>query len=76
MYQVVINDKYYVEDIVGKTIECVSTFDIKQAYCNIEELILTANKCSGKLFLDKEEAELISEQIGGKVIEYIKKRYI
>ena len=69
MYQIVINDKYYVSDV-----------DIAARYINNDSLVYgyetTKNKCDAKFFEHKEEVQPIAEQIGGKVIEYVEKKYI
>lgn len=68
MYQVVINNKYYVSDIYGTIAQ-----DFNALYHYIENLELTLNKCDAKFFEYEGEAQSIAEQIGGKVIEYVEK---
>lgn len=69
MYQVVINDEYYVSDV---DIEAMST----DGRCYITGFETINNKYKGKLFGNKNMAQSIAEQTGGKVIEYIKKKDI
>ena len=76
MYQVVINDKYYVSEVEGESSNCVRISHVGQEYVffdYIENITLTANKCDAKLFLYKSEAKEVAEQIGGRIIEYIRK---
>lgn len=64
MYQVVINDKYYVSDVdVGAM--CTD------GYCFVTGFYTINNKYEAKLFGNKNMAQSIAEQIGGKVIEYV-----
>ena len=65
MYQVVINNKYYVSDICGTILQ-----DLNAIYDYVERFELTLNKCDAKFFEYEREAQSIAEQIGGKVIEY------
>ena len=67
MYQVVINDKYYVSDVDVEAIGINGIF-----YITSFETI--NNKYEAKLFENKNMAQSIAEQIGGKVIEYIEMR--
>lgn len=67
MYQVVINDKYYVSDVDVEAIGINGIF-----YITSFETI--NNKYEAKLFENKNMAQSIAEQIGGKVIEYIERR--
>ena len=67
MYQVVINDKYYVSDVDVEAIGINGIF-----YITSFETI--NNKYEAKLFENKNIAQSIAEQIGGKVIEYIERR--
>lgn len=67
MYQVVINDKYYVSDVDILT-RCID------GRCYITGFETINNKYEAKLFENKNMAESIAEQIGGKVIEYIEKQ--
>lgn len=64
MYQVVINDKYYVSDV---DVEAICTND----RCYITSFEAINNKYESKLFESKNMAQSIAEQIGGKVIEYV-----
>ena len=67
MYQVIINDKYYVSDVdIGA--RCID------GRCYIKGFETINNKYEAKLFGNKNMAQSIAEQIGGKVIEYIEKQ--
>lgn len=69
MYQVVINDQYCISDI---DIGAICT----DGRCYISDFEATNNKCKAKFFENKNMAQSIAEQIGGKVIEYIEKKNI
>lgn len=69
MYQIVINDKYYVSDIDIGEIWTDGTYYIT-SFGTIN------NKYEAKLFESKNMAKDIAKQIGGKVIEYIDKQYL
>lgn len=71
MYQVVINDKYYISDVNGT--EC-STFFTKDWI--VEWFETTIQRLEGKFFEYESEAKSIAEQVGGKVIEYVEKKDI
>lgn len=76
MYQVVINNKYYVSDVSGEEMNCVIIYNIEQEhffYSHIDNITLTANKCGAKFFSNKIEAQEVAKEIDGKVIEYIRK---
>lgn len=65
MYQVVINNKFYVSDVdIG-----ARTFDGRMVLLCVFET--TTDKYNAKFFEYKEEAQSIAEQIGGKVVEYV-----
>ncbi|MBS7021108.1 MAG: hypothetical protein KH135_04500 [Firmicutes bacterium] len=66
MYQVVINDKYYVSDV-----DYVSNYDGSGYLINFRAI---HTRQHGKLFESKTQALCIAEQVGGKVIEYIEKK--
>lgn len=69
MYQVVINDKYYISDVdIGA--RCID------GSCLIFGFETTTDKYDAKFFEHKNTVENIAEQIGGKVIEYIEKKDI
>lgn len=69
MYQVVINDKYYISDVdIGA--RCID------GSCLILGFETTTDKYNAKFFEYEEEVQSIVEQIGGKVIEYIEKEDI
>ena len=67
MYQIVIKNKYYVSDIAIEEI-CLDGTHYITSFETIN------NKYEAKLFENKNMAESIAEQIGGKVIEYIERR--
>lgn len=68
MYQVAVNNKYYVSELSGTIGQC---FDGMYTY--FDDITLTRKKYEAKFFEDREEAESIANIIGGKVIEYIEK---
>ncbi|MEI3530113.1 MAG: hypothetical protein V8Q75_03435 [Bacilli bacterium] len=70
MYQVIINDKYYVSDVD------VRAQDINGRVSLLFGFETTTNKYNAKFFEYKEEAQSIAEHIGGKVIEYVEKKNI
>lgn len=69
MYQIVINDKYYVSDV-----------DIGARFiddrCNVLGFETIDNRYGTKLFENKNIVQSIAEQIGGRVIEYVEKENI
>lgn len=69
MYQVVINDKYYISDVdIGA--RCID------GSCLIFGFETTTDKYDAKFFEYSEEAQSIAKQIGGTVIEYVEKKDI
>lgn len=69
MYQIVINNEYYVSDV-----------DIGARHidgsCLVFGFETIKNKYDAKFFEYEEEAQSIAEQIGGKAIEYVEKKDI
>lgn len=66
MYQVLINDKYYVSDV-----DYVSNCDGSGYLISFEAGDL---RQFGKMFECKKTAQSIAEEVGGKVIEYVEKK--
>lgn len=69
MYQVVINDKFYIDSIYGA--QCLDG-----TFATIDSYSVTRNKLEGKLFDNEVEAKSISEEVSGRVIKYIEDKEI
>lgn len=67
MYQVVINNKYYINDV---DISAMRT-DGEVAISSFEA---TSDKYEAKFFENKIMAQSIARQVGGEVIEYVEKK--
>lgn len=67
MYQVVINNKYYVSDV-----DFISTMIGTISY--IWGVDLTKDMKKGKFFDMKIDADMVAEETGGRVIEYVEKK--
>ena len=69
MYQVVINDKYYIN---GVDISAMCTY----GEVAISSFEATSDKYEAKFFENKIMAQSIARQVGGEVIEYVEKKDI
>lgn len=69
MYQVIINDKFYIKDLDG-------AHNLNNEYVYVYNFTVTKRKLEGKFFEYEKEAESIADKVDGRVIKYVEDKEI